>query len=215
MGGGERNVGTYQPPWRSVLVLQEGERISHTWGANHEVAQMGVVNGTSQMVKVRIKGFLVLTNQRIVFVKERGVFGKSYHIDLSVALEKVTGISMGGLVIKYVSLSGPAGESIFHIGGVSNETDFRAFWTMIQDHISRRQQSIEAEKKKERVHIMLDFGFLRDYMSKGGLSLQVVKCPQCGAPMSLPKEGNQATCSHCGSTVFAQDIMEKVKELIG
>jgi DNA-directed RNA polymerase subunit RPC12/RpoP len=33
--------------------------------------------------------------------------------------------------------------------------------------------------------------------------------------MSLPQEGNQVKCTHCGSMIFAQDIMDRVKELIG
>jgi DNA-directed RNA polymerase subunit RPC12/RpoP len=62
---------------------------------------------------------------------------------------------------------------------------------------------------------MMAFSFLRDYMTKGGLSLQVVKCPACWAPVSIPAQGSQVKCEHCNSTVFAQDIMEKVKQLIG
>jgi DNA-directed RNA polymerase subunit RPC12/RpoP len=196
-------------------MLQGGESIMRYWDADHEVSQMGVVNGRSQMVKARIKEYLVLTSQRIVFVKQRGVFGKSYHIDLSIPLEGLMGLSMGGLMMKYVSLTDSGGEKIFHVHGMGNELEFSSFRSLIQEQTANRQKAIDAEKRKDRVHIMLDFGFLRDYMSKGGLSLQVVKCPQCGAPMSLPKEGNQVRCDHCGTMVFAQDIMEKVKQLIG
>jgi len=196
-------------------MLQGGEGVTRYWDADHEVTRTSVVNGQSQTVKVRIKGYLVLTNQRIVFVKQRGIFGKSYHIDLSIPLEDVRGLSMGGLVMKYVSLTDTGGEKVFHVHGVGNDLEFSSFRSVIQEQTSNRQRAIDAEKRKERVHIMLDFGFLRDYMSKGGLSLQVVKCPQCGAPMSLPKEGSQVKCDHCGAIVFAQDIMDKVKELIG
>jgi DNA-directed RNA polymerase subunit RPC12/RpoP len=176
---------------------------------------MAIVNGRKQIVKQRLKGYLVLTTQRLAFVKERGVFGKSYHIDLSFPLDDLGGLSMGGLMMKYVSISNSNGENVFHVRGVSNEVEFSTFRTLLQDQLIKRQQTVEAEKRRERVQIVLDFGFLRDYMSKGGLSLQVVKCPQCGGPMSLPQAGSQVVCTHCGSTVFAQDIMEKVKQLIG
>jgi DNA-directed RNA polymerase subunit RPC12/RpoP len=195
--------------------MQSGESTKSFWPADNEIAQIGVVNGRRQTVKVRIKGFLVLTTQRLVFIKERGVFGKSYHIDFSFPLEDLRGLSMGGLVMKYVSISDSSGEHVMHVHGVGNEEDFGRFRALIQEQITSRQKAIESEKKRERVQIVLDFGFLRDYMSRGGLSMQVVKCPQCGAPMSLPTEGSQVVCSHCGSTIFAQDIMQKVKELIG
>jgi DNA-directed RNA polymerase subunit RPC12/RpoP len=204
-----------QTPWGGALLLRNGERISRYWGADHEVAQLAVVNGRRQTVKQKRRGYLVLTTQRLAFVQERGVFGKSYHIDLSFPLDTLGGLSMGGIVMKYVSISDTNGENVFHVQGVGNEVEFATFRTLIQNQLVEMQQEIEAEKRRDRIQITLDFSFLRDYMSKGGLSVQVVKCPQCGAPISLPKEGTQTTCEHCGSTVFAQDIMEKVKQLIG
>lgn len=205
----------HQAPWGGALLLQNGESVTRYWYADHEIGQMAIVNGRRQRVKRRIKGYLVLTTQRLAFVKERGVFGKSFHIDLSFPIDNLSGLSMGGLVMKYVSMTDSSGEHVFHVSGVGNETQFASFRALIQDQLLKRQQAIEAEKRRDRIQITLDFGFLRDYMSKGGLSLQVVKCPQCGGPMSLPKEGSQVVCEHCGSTVFAQDIMEKVKQLIG
>lgn len=196
-------------------MLQNGESVMYYWYADHEVGQLAVVNGRRQTVKQRFNGYLVLTTQRMVFMKERGVFGKSYHIDMSFPFDSLAGMSMGGLMMKYVSISDNSGEQVFHVRGVSSETEFAKFRAMIQDLITKRWQAIEAEKRRERIQITMDFGSLADYMSKGGLSIQVVKCPQCGAPISLPKEGSQTVCAHCGSTVFAQDIMEKVKQLIG
>jgi DNA-directed RNA polymerase subunit RPC12/RpoP len=194
---------------------QSGESVCRFWPADHEVSRLGVVNGRRQTVKVRTKGYLVLTTNRVVFIQERGVFGKSYHLDFDVPLEGIGGLSMGGLMMKYVSLSGPGGENVLHVRGVASDAEFAAFSGLVQGQLRSRQKAIEAEKRRERVQIVLDFGFLKDYMSKGGLSMQVVKCPACGAPMSLPSEGSQVKCTHCGSTIFAQDIMEKVKELIG
>jgi hypothetical protein len=45
--------------------------------------------------------------------------------------------------------------------------------------------------------VVLDFSSLKEYMEKGGLVLQKTKC------------------EYCGSTIYAQDIFEKVKSLIG
>jgi len=197
------------------MILQSGESIVRYWSADHEVGQLAVANGRKQMVKQRFKGYLTLTTQRMVFVKERGVFGKSYHIDMSFPLDNLGGLSMGGLMMKYVSISDSNGEHVFHVRGVGNETEFATFRALVQDQNAKRQKEVEDLKRRDRIQITLDFNILRDYMSKGGLSVQVVKCPQCGAPISLPTQGSQTVCAHCGSTIFAQDIMEKVKQLIG
>ena len=202
-------------PWSGALMPQSGESVCRFWPADHEVSRLGVVDGRRQPVKVRMRGYLVLTTNRVVFIQERGVFAKSYHIDFDVPLEEIRGLSMGGLVMKYVSLSGPGGENVLHVRGVASDAEFAAFSGVVQGQLRSRQKAMEAEKRRGRVQIVLDFGFLREYMSKGGLSMQVVKCPACGAPMSLPSEGSQVKCAHCGSTIFAQDVMEKVKELIG
>jgi DNA-directed RNA polymerase subunit RPC12/RpoP len=51
-------------------------------------------------------------------------------------------------------------------------------------------------------------------MEKGGLIMQVFKCPECGATVDFPKSGNETKCSHCGKSIYAQDVFEKVKGLI-
>jgi DNA-directed RNA polymerase subunit RPC12/RpoP len=61
---------------------------------------------------------------------------------------------------------------------------------------------------------MLDFSFLRTFMKKGGLVMQVLKCPECSASIKFPKNGTQTKCAYCGRTIHAQDIFEKVKKLL-
>jgi len=164
--------------------------------------------------KERKNGFLVLTNQRLLFLEEHGTFGKSYHQVLSVPLMKVAGISMGGMLVPFVSIADDIETHIFHISGIG-KNEFELFRQLIMDHARTRREEIEAEKRKERVQVVLDFSSLKEYMEKGGLVLQKTKCPECGAPMALPTSGSQTKCEHCGSTIYAQDIFEKVKSLIG
>jgi len=51
-------------------------------------------------------------------------------------------------------------------------------------------------------------------MKKGGLSLTTVKCPECKAPLKMPKGGTEIVCQYCNNTIYAQDIFEKIKSLI-
>lgn len=73
----------------------------------------------------------------------------------------------------------------------------------------RRQ---ELERKK--LPVLIDFSFLKTFIEKGGIVLTTLKCPHCSAPIKMPKGGTETVCDHCGSTVYAQDIFEKVRKLI-
>jgi len=167
-----------------------------------------------EMVEVRKPGFLVMTSKKIVFMEERGLFNKSYYLDCAIELESVAGIAMGGMWMKYVSIGGGTGENKYHLEGIDEKT-FAAFRDTILGQIQTRKQDIEKERTRADVQAMLDFSILRDYMTKGGISVQSVKCPQCKAPLTMPENGSFVKCSYCGATVYASDIMDKVKQLIG
>ena len=79
---------------------------------------------------------------------------------------------------------------------------------------NRNSQIIE-EKKREHLHVTLDFSFLRDKIEKGGLMVQTFKCPNCSANIQFPDQGASVKCQYCGSIVHAEDIFEKIKSLIG
>lgn len=205
--------------WENSILIEKGEKIMASWRGNREMTEKVVVRGSYWRKKVedakeRKNGFLVLTNQRLLFLEEHGVFGKSYHQVLSIPLMKVNGVSMGGMLMPFVSIADDMETHMFHISGVG-KNEFAPFRQLITDQCRKRREEIEAEKKKERVHVMLDFSGLKEYMEKGGLILQKTKCPECGGPLPLPTTGSQTKCEHCGSTVYAHDIFEKVKSLIG
>jgi DNA-directed RNA polymerase subunit RPC12/RpoP len=199
--------------WFSSIILEPGETVLKSWRGDHEVSAMVTVRGIPQQAKTRKSGYLVLTNRKILFVEERGFFQTSYHVSITIKLEDIEGISMGGVVSKYVSLSDEHGENIFHLGGVSNEQLFASFKDLIEKQIEERRKELEAEKNKVIVNI--DFEELKQYMERGGLTLKTFKCPQCSAPLSLPDSGNSVKCPYCGSTVLANDVFERVKMLIG
>lgn len=176
--------------------------------------EMGTMDGRAQEVEMRKPGYLVMTSRKIVFMEERGVFNKSYHLDCGMPLEAVEGISMGGKFMKYVSISGATGENKFHLQGIDDKT-FNNFLGSVQTQIQVRKKEIESQRTKEDVQAMVDFSILRDYMEKGGISVQAVKCPQCKAPLTMPENGSFVKCSYCGANVYASDIMNRVKQLIG
>lgn len=205
--------------WQDALFLEKNEEVIKFWRGDYE-ARMTAMEDTwlgkqPTTVKQKKNGMLVLTNRKLVWIEERGFLFKSYHPVITIPLENLRGISMGGAIMKYVSIADTKGEYVFHLSGVGNERKLRIFKAYVFNQVDARKQELETEKKRARISVLLDFSFLKSYMEKGGLIMQTVKCPNCGAPIKLPQSGNQTECEHCGSSIYAQDIFEKVKALIG
>jgi hypothetical protein len=84
----------------------------------------------------------------------------------------------------------------------------------IENASKARIESIEAERRKNRIQVVLDFSALEDYTVRGDLVLQTLKCPESGAPIKMSDAGNQTKCEHYGHTILAQDISDKIRSLI-
>lgn len=119
---------------------------------------------------------------------------------------------MGGSFFKYVTIADDQSSYKFYL---VEEGEFPGFRQRIMNQIAQRQATLESQKERERVHIMLDFSFLKQYMEKGGLMIQNVKCTNCGASVNIPETGNTVTCDHCQTQTHVQDIFEKMKALVG
>jgi NADH pyrophosphatase NudC (nudix superfamily) len=199
------------------LVLEKDEKVLKAWQGDVEStvktvrSKKGVIRTKHKVVEAKDKenGALVLTNERLIWLKSRGMFSKSYHTAFEVPLQDITGISETGTFGKRICVSDREGEYRFRIGATLQD-----FKTLVQNALTERKRALEEMRKKERVHVMIDFSSLKDYMEKGGLSLTTVKCPECNAPLKLPKDGTEIVCQYCNNTIHAQDIFEKIKSLI-
>jgi len=199
--------------WQASIIFEKGEKVVASWKGDREIREKAIVDGRSTETTKYIAGVIVLTNQRFIFLKEHGIFRKSYHQSLVIPLEKIGAISMGGFLTPFVSISDGVETYIFHIQGVGKR-EFEPFRQLIVEQCQKRKEEVEVEKKKERIHLMIDFSFIKDYMKQGGLVLQTFKCPSCGAPLKFPESGNTMTCPYCNSNIRAEDIFEKIKALI-
>jgi hypothetical protein len=208
---------TYPLAWQSALFLGKNEKILTSWSGDHETVDIIVVKQgfgkRTESVKTRKRGYLALTNQKLVFLEEHGIFGKSYHPTISIQLNKLGGVSMGGTLMPFVSIADESNVNIFHLDGIG-KNEFEQFRKTVADWCTYRKNELEAEKRKERVQVVVDFSALKQYMANGGLMLSKTKCPECNAPIPIPETGQQIQCQHCGSLVLAQDIFEKIKSLV-
>jgi ribosomal protein S27AE len=160
-------------------------------------------------------GNLFLTNKRIIFEHQSGIFTKRVYVTLDLPLEGVSSIAIEGMLIKKLVVYAKKGfVSDFPVRLDFSVKEPEQWQGRIKTDVEAKMQSIEAEKRRERVQIVLDFGSLKEYMIRGGLILQVIKCPECGAPMKLPNSGDRTICKHCGNTILAQDIFEKIRSIV-
>lgn len=160
-------------------------------------------------------GNLFLTSRRLIFEHSSGIFSKGVYVTLDLPLEGVANVSVEGAFVKKLVVSAKKGfVSTFPVRLDFSVKEPAQWQNRIMSAVKTRMQGIEAQKKRERVQVVLDFTALKEYMVRGGLVLQTTKCPECGGPIKLPESGNQTKCEHCGNAILAQDIFEKIKSLI-
>ena len=172
-------------------------------------------------------GILVATNRRFVFLEEKGLFSKTYSVKTSVDYSQVHGSGFYGSILKSVVLSvdyqGRTERLRFAgFNSIDSETlkplerlNAEEMKQTLDEIVKKGLIEIENEKKRERVQYVLDFSFLKAKMEQGGVVLQNVKCPSCNASVPLPGNGTTFKCQYCGSTIYAQDVFDKMKGLIG
>lgn len=165
-------------------------------------------------------GVLLLTSRRLIYLEKKrtGAWNTKifYQMLKENRLESIKGISGENCnstdwhSTKNISIIDETGENKLKL----NDGPVEIVKPLIEAALKMRAEEIEAEKRKDKMLIMLDFSFLKNIMEKGGLTMQVIKCPECGAPIDFPKKGNETKCCHCGKSIYAQDVFEKVKGLL-
>jgi len=187
------------------LILEEGERALSVWNGSKLIRV--------EQEYVSKKGSLVLTSQRLLWFEKYEKL-EQWKLVSTVLLENVTQIVQKHYT-DYEGVDIQDNKNNTHLYRLVRMVEYPSCKPLIKKAMQERKEELKSQRMKERVHLVLDFSFLKDYMKKGGLVLQTFKCPHCNAPVKLPNSGNQTECKHCGNTVYAQDIFEKVKELIG
>lgn len=201
-------------PHRTILhslVLEKGEEVLAGWEGSSDVQPSS--------------GVLVLTTQRLMWLGRREVVEGllrrksrvSYHLVYSLLLEDLVQIlsSPSSVFPNSEVVEITDNQSKKYSYGLGRMQEYPSCKPLIMKGIEERRKEIESEKRKERVQVVLDFSSLKDYMEKGGLIMQTFKCPNCSAPVEFPENGKTTKCAHCGTKIYARDIFEKIKELIG
>lgn len=181
--------------WQKAIILGQGEQVVHSWEGDYEKPYKSM-KGDYQLVTLgghrgrkyrekeetkRKKGVLVLTNQRLLWFEQRGLFGKSYHTLFEVFLRTLKGISMGGRLRKYVSITDEKEEYRFHLKGIG-EKELEPFKDMILRQV---------EKLKE-TNAMKSPVFQKEVITK---EIVMIPCDYCKA--LTPQ--TSTFCPNCGA----------------
>ena len=167
----------------------------------------------------------------LFFAKDLGFFRDKYELVESITYDRIMGISTsmeGNLWVMR-----PKVIFFFEVGEAMSRLELSDLSTVdpgnldivgpvdlieLKEELEARGRKCrevnEAKKRMDRVHLVLDFSFLKEQLGKGGLVVQTIKCPTCGANVDLPQEGNTTKCGYCQSTIYAADLFEKFKAML-
>ena len=208
------------PAVLSCIIIDKSELVLNSWSGNRLMQNATAQVGPARKAMILQMGALLLTSRRLIWLERRqiGVWKPqiTYQVALEIPLESIKGVlaesgdSGNWASTRKVSIVSDDGEKTFNLQSAFQEL----LRPMVENAIKQRRDEMEAEKRKDKIHVMLDFSFLKSMMEKGGIMMQVLKCPECGASVEFPKSGNQTVCTHCGKAIYAQDVFEKVKGLI-
>lgn len=214
------------PPFlRGAFVLSPRERVVRTlYGAT-----MAERDQNGCKLDISVYGCFVISSQRAVFLGSYGVIHKSFYLVAEVALENIRGMTFKDgffagreLVINHLQDGKTCAWKVSGLYELREDgfkqgepTSIQSVHQQLNELVQGRLHEIEQEKQRARIQYVLDFSFLRAEMERGGVIVQTIRCPSCGASISLPSAGTSARCPYCGSVVYAHDVFEKMKGLIG
>ena len=128
-----------------------------------------------------------MTNQRLLWFERRGFLSKTERASFEIDLTNLKGVTCGGAINKWVSITDDEGEYVFHLRGVGSK-EIEPFRDMILRQVQNVRQTvpplpgfqvqaipIQKEVITKEI-VMLPCGYC------GGLMPQTYFfCPNCGA----------------------------------
>ena len=202
--------------WEDAIRLERGEQIlTSVWGKYELPASKRPPVRSDATFTISIpeskNGYMVFTNRRIFFVEKRGIFTETYATILDIRYEDIIGLSTGGIIFEHLSITDKTDEEHKFQFDEKKPDELISYIKQLMD---ARQEEIEKEKTREKVQVIADFSFLKSAMQKGGVVLQAISCPYCGANVPIPETGQVFKCDYCKKDVYAVDVFKKIKELM-
>ena len=175
--------------WQKAVILGSNEQVLHSWDGNCErqhkavISKKGLVGTSYKTVKSKEihSGTLALTNQRLLWFERRGFLSKTQRASFEIDLRNLHGISIGGAIAKWVSITDQESEYIFHLKGVGKK-EAESFKDMILRQVEKLKDftltqvaSVQKEVVTKEI-VMIPCEYCRSLMPQTSLF-----CPNCGA----------------------------------
>jgi DNA-directed RNA polymerase subunit RPC12/RpoP len=189
-------------PWGDLMTWREGEKPIHWVTEVHLLEPLGRES--------LHKNVLIVTNQRILYVDQRG---KSSGVP-AVLMER----NLEDVLFATMADHGPL--RVIEKGGGSIEiesTDIEGLShapKVINEAVSARRAEFQAQGNKEIAIVGLDFPKLMTALDRAGVVVSKLKCHSCGSQIEVPKLGDSAECEYCGAVVYARETAIRLKETI-
>ena len=183
--------------WQKGIILNPNEQVLHSWEGNCErhhkaVVQqrVAVVFTTSKTVESKEihSGTLVLTNQRLLWFERRGFLSKTERASFEIDLKNLQGVTSGGVIAQWVSVTDDQGEYIFHLRGIGKK-EIEPFRDMILRQVDNARATFAAP--------YLPPPPTQPVIQKEVITREVVMipCQYCGGLMLQ----TATFCSNCGA----------------
>jgi hypothetical protein len=216
--------------WHSTLALEKDETVISSWEAEQKEIRSMLYGDIEVFDKG--EGLLVLTDQTLMWLHRLpSEYYSEYSRGFRIQLDRIKDISTGLKPISHMAITddegvhvvcpfsqsrpAPGFKGLTHHKDYMNVEELSNLQKTLMKHRDERKFAILEAQKRERVQVIVDFSFLKDYMQKGGMVVQKISCANCGASMHLPERGNAVDCPYCKTTYQVQDVFERIKQLIG
>lgn len=175
--------------WQKAIILNTNEHVLHSWEGDCErrskqvFKEKGLIRDryVSKEAKERTSGALVLTNQRLLWLERRGMLSKTYRASFQIDLRELQGITCGGTIKKWVSITDKNGENVFHLRGVGKK-EIEPFRDMILRQVERLKETVTKEAPVVQKEVITKEIVMIPCKYCGALMPQTSTfCPECGA----------------------------------
>jgi hypothetical protein len=188
--------------WQKAIVLNPNEQVLHSWDGNCErhhksvearikIIGVGGVGHKTVESKETHSGTLVLTNQRLLWFERRGFLSRTERASFEIDLKDLKGITCGGTINMWVSITDTGAENIFHLAGVGKK-EIEPF----RDMILRQVEKLKAGNT-ETLNVNIRKEILKGTLPppipptwnclycKGVNFQTLTECKHCGAPRKV------------------------------
>jgi len=184
--------------WQKAIILNPNEQVLHSWDGNCERQHRAVVKAFIGHKTVQAKetnhGTLVLTSQRLMWFERRGFLSKTERASFEIDLRNLKGITCGGTINKWLSITDNESESIFHLDRVG-KNEVEPFRDMILRQVEKLKSgntetlNVNIRKEIKQEIIQTENNPIWNCKYCKGINFQkLTECKHCGAPRTDDSE---------------------------